>query len=121
MAMQPKPPMGKTRGQKAESKRMTKQGLSEAKARLAFIDKLKKANPGIGYKIPKKQEKELTAFVQKYGNQAGAKKATKPKFKAPAAKPQPKPQPKKNGITPLKPLFSPAVKKAGKAAPKMGK
>lgn len=133
MAMKPKPPMGKTRGQKAESKRMTAQGVSEAKARLAFIDELKKANPGIGFKIPKKQEKELKAFVQKYGNQMTAKKAAKPKAQAPAAKPKsmrpgptPKPQPKKNGITPLKPLFAPKaisseMLKAGKTALGAGK
>jgi ribosomal protein S18 len=62
----------KTKGQKAESKRMTAMGLSEARARLKEIDKQKAANPGIGFKIPKKQEAQLRKFVSEYGK-------TKPK------------------------------------------
>ena len=54
-----------TRGQKAEAKRMTAQGMSFAQERLAFIRELKRMNPGIGIKIPKKQAKELRTFVKK--------------------------------------------------------
>lgn len=55
------------RGQKAESKRLTAQGVAEAKARLKVIASQKKMNPGIGLVIPKKQEKQLNKFVKKYG------------------------------------------------------
>ena len=94
---------------------MTAQGVSEAKARLAFIDELKKANPGIGFKIPKKQEKELKTFVSKYGK-TKPKKAAKPKLPAPKSSTPAgrKPGPKKNGITPLAPLFKPGMAKAVK-------
>jgi len=95
-----------TRGQKAESKRMTAQGVSEAKARLAFIEELKKANPGIGFKIPKKQEKELKTFVGKYGKPK-PKKAQAPKKTSPKTQAEKKPQPRKMGPTPLNPLFNP--------------
>ena len=125
MAKQPKPPMGKTRGQKAESKRMTAQGVSEAKARLAFINELKKANPGIGFKIPKKQEKELKTFVGKYGKPK-PKKAQAPKKTSPKTQAEKKPTPRKMGPTPLNPLFAPKVissemLKAGKTALGAGK
>jgi indole-3-glycerol phosphate synthase len=54
-----------TKGQKAEMKRLTAQGMSEAKARLKVIAGMKKANPGIGLVIPKKQERQLKKFVNK--------------------------------------------------------
>lgn len=116
MAMKPKPPMGKTKGQKAESKRMTAMGVSEAKARLKVIDELRKMNPGTGIKIPRKQEKELMTFLKEYNKPKPRKKgqepkATKPKPQAPKAQPPTK----KNGVTPLKPLFSPSMGKAAKA------
>lgn len=125
MAMKPKPPMGKTRGQKAESKRMTAMGLSEAKKRLAFIDELKKMNPGTGVKIPKKQEAELRMFVKQYGKPK-PKKAQAPKKTSPKTQAEKKPQPRKMGPTPLNPLFVPKaisseMLKAGKTALGAGK
>ena len=56
----------KTRGQKAESKRMTAQGVSEAKGRLKELRKQKNANPGIGFVVSKKEMKMLRDFVKKY-------------------------------------------------------
>ncbi len=55
------------RGRKAESKRMTAQGVAESKARLKVIAAQKKMNPGIGTVVPKKQEKQLKKFLKKYG------------------------------------------------------
>lgn len=95
---------GKTRGQKAESMRMTAQGRMEAKARLKFIQEMKDANPGIRFKIPTKQESELKQFM----------KDTRPRPKMGSAKKSP---PKKAGSkskksTPrmMEPLFNPKKK-----------
>ena len=106
-----------TKGQKAEMKRLTAQGLSEAKARLKVISGMKKANPGIGFIIPKKEDKELSTFVKKYGKpkpkKAQAQKKTSPKTQA-----ERKPTPRKMGPTPLSPLFNPGTRKAAKAVKK---
>lgn len=58
---------GSDRGRKAESKRLTAQGVSVAKQRLSAIGDMKKVNPGAGVVIPRRQEKQLKKFVRKYG------------------------------------------------------
>ena len=52
----------------AQASRETKKALASAMEGLVEIDKMKKANPGIGFIIPRKQEAQLKRFVYDYRN-----------------------------------------------------
>jgi hypothetical protein len=52
----------------AQASRETKKALASAMEGLVVFDEMKRANPGIGFVIPRKQEAQLKRFVYDYRN-----------------------------------------------------